>query len=407
MARSFRVSALVMNSGTSDFLNASRWIAAFFVVFGHVFNISIANYYDVVHRNLLLRLIHFFSGFGYIAVIIFFVISGFLVGGRALLNLQNKGFNVVDYFVNRFSRIYTVLIPALIVCYLLDWSGIKLLNGSGIYTHPEGFYGNSFGNDITHHLSFRIFVGNLLQLQTITVTSLGSNGPLWSLANEWWYYVLFGLCMIAYRPRRLLTRLIAVGAIVAMVALLPLSISLWFVVWGIGAGIAVLDRYWAGWPFFVGATIFVVCLVAIRRLTGETDIGMASQFAVDLAVAVSYSIAVLCAKNLKEWGRFGSLHRTLASFSYTVYLVHFPAMVFIAAFMKAVLDIGFLRRPNLATMIYVGALLAMLYGYAWIFAAFTEAHTNAVRSRLSLAIPRLFYWVKHLHPQKGVGRIYP
>jgi peptidoglycan/LPS O-acetylase OafA/YrhL len=76
MARSFRVSALVMNSGTSDFLNASRWIAAFFVVFGHVFNISIANYYDVVHRNLLLRVIHFFSGFGYIAVIIFFVISG-------------------------------------------------------------------------------------------------------------------------------------------------------------------------------------------------------------------------------------------------------------------------------------------------------------------------------------------
>ncbi len=162
-----------MNSGTSDFLNASRWIAAFLVVLGHVFNISIAHYYDIPDRSLLLRGLHFFSGFAHIAVIVFFVISGFLVGGRAILRFSNQGFSVTDYFLHRFSRIYTVFIPALIVGCILDWSGIKFFNSSGIYIHPDQFYGNPLGNDITNHLSLEIFVGNLMQLQTIIVSSLG------------------------------------------------------------------------------------------------------------------------------------------------------------------------------------------------------------------------------------------
>jgi peptidoglycan/LPS O-acetylase OafA/YrhL len=67
------------------------------------------------------------------------VISGFLVGGRTILNLHDKGFGIIDYLVHRFSRIYTVLIPALIVGFILDRLGIA----SGIYNHPDQFYTNS------------------------------------------------------------------------------------------------------------------------------------------------------------------------------------------------------------------------------------------------------------------------
>ena len=186
-----------------------------------------------------------------------------------------------------------MLIPALIIGCVLDWLGIRLFDLSGIYTHPDQFYTNTFGNNIAKHLNFGIFAGNLLQLQTIIVSSLGSNGPLWSLANEWWYYVLFGLCMIAYRPGPMLARFVAGGVIVAMTMALPLTISLWFVVWGIGAGLAVLDRYWAGWPFFAGATIVAICLVAVRwtnpwlMYRGMTN-HVATDFAMDLAVAAGF-----------------------------------------------------------------------------------------------------------------------
>ena len=58
-------------------------------------------------------------------MIVFFVISGFLVGGRTILNLHDKGFGIIDYLVHRFSRIYTVLILALIVRFILDRLGIE------------------------------------------------------------------------------------------------------------------------------------------------------------------------------------------------------------------------------------------------------------------------------------------
>ena len=180
-----------MNSGTSAFLNASRWIAAFCVVVGHVYNISI-NYHNIEVPSLPQRAVNFLGGFGHMSVIVFFVISGFLIGGRTVLGLRDKNLWLTTILINRFSRIYAVLIPALIVGFILDWVGVEFFNASSIYTHPDEFYTNTFGDNIATHLNFDTFVGNLLQLQTIVVSALGSNGPLWSLANEWWYYVLFG-----------------------------------------------------------------------------------------------------------------------------------------------------------------------------------------------------------------------
>jgi peptidoglycan/LPS O-acetylase OafA/YrhL len=392
-----------MNSGTSDFLNASRWVAALAVVFYHVYNISVGDHDHVEHLSLFWRGVHFFGGFGHIAVIGFFVISGFLVGGGVILRLPYKGFDVTDYFIHRFSRIYTVLIAALFVSYCVDWLGINYLDSSGIYIHPDQFYANQFGNDITSHLGLGILIGNLMQLQEIIVPSLGSNGPLWSLANEWWYYVLFGFGMVAYRPGRLLTRVIAGGAVAVIFILLPLPISLLFVVWGIGAGVAVLDRYWAAWPFFIGATVAAVCLIAVRWLAAHHENALITgEFILDLGAALGYSVALVCAKNLKGRVKFWPLHRRLASFSYTVYLVHFPAMVFIAAFLKETFQIGFLRERSVTTVIYLGILLLLLYGYAWIFAAFTEAQTDRIRSRLSHAVSvcrqQANFFVRHIMP---------
>jgi peptidoglycan/LPS O-acetylase OafA/YrhL len=381
-----------MNQGTSDFLNASRWTAAFFVVLYHVYNLSIAKHPPDVPLALLFRTLHFFGGFGHIAVIVFFVISGFLIGGRTILNLHDRGFNLTDYFVHRFSRIYTVFIPALAIGYLIDWCGVQFFDASGVYNYPDQFYTNAFGNDISTHLSLNTFVGNLLQLQSITVSVLGSNGPLWSLANEWWYYVLFACGIIMYRASRISSRVLAGAVILAMIFALPPTVSFWFAIWALGAGIAVLDRYWKGWPFLYGVTIAVVCLVAVRFITARNaSTGIVTDFTLDLIVGLGFSAALLCAKNSRQLGKFRTFHRDFASFSYTVYLVHFPALVFVAAMMKDVFHIGFLRQPSVGTLAYAMALLLILYGYAWIFAAVTEAHTDAIRSRLSLLTAALRY----------------
>ena len=45
------------------------------------------------------------------SVLALFVIGGFLVGGPALINLRTRKFCLLDYLVNRFSRIFIVLFP--------------------------------------------------------------------------------------------------------------------------------------------------------------------------------------------------------------------------------------------------------------------------------------------------------
>jgi peptidoglycan/LPS O-acetylase OafA/YrhL len=374
----------LVNSGTSDFLSASRWVAAFFVVIFHVFNISV--YYSGP-QGLLFRCVHFLCGFGHIAVIVFFVISGFLVGGGSILRLENKGFDLIDYFIHRFARIYTVLLPALIACFMLDRLGITLFNGSEIY---HLFYSNEFGDDLTIHLGLVTFIGNLLQLQMIAVSTFGSDGPLWSLANEWWYYVVFGFSMVAYHMRSMFTRVFAAFVSLAVVILLPPKISLWFVMWGIGAGAAVLDRCWAGWPFHFAATIALICLIAVRLASRYMDTENLD-FILDLVVALGYSVALVSAKNHKGPQRFWTVNRRLASFSYSLYLVHFPVMVFVAAVFKDVFDISSARPPSVAALLYGAASMVFIYGFAWIFASATEAHTDTVKSRLSLAISDLRY----------------
>ena len=109
-------------------------------------------------------------------------------------------------------------------------------------------------------------------------------------------------------------------------------------------------------------------------------------FILDLVVALGYSVALVSAKNHKGPQRFWTANRRLASFSYSLYLVHFPVMVFVAVVFKDVFDISFERPPSVAALLYGAASLVIIYGFAWIFASATEAHTDTVRSRLSLAI---------------------
>ena len=338
-----------MHQGTSNFLNASRWIAALFVVIGHVFSISLVNYYNSDRSSLLLKGNLFFwwlwSSLGHGL----FRNKRFPCWRSYNFTIPENDFEPVSYCVARISRIYTVFIPALIIGLIIDKIGISLLNDSGIYFHPDNFYYNSLGNDISRHLSIGVLVANVMQLQTILTSSLGSNAPLWSLANEWWYYVIFGLFMIGYRSQKIRMWGITSSAIIIILIGLPLPISLWFALWVIGAGVAVLDRYWRGLPFWAGVTVMLICLVA-GRWTNNRQIrtGIAAHFAVDLAAALGYSIALVSAKNQHNPRKFKSFHRSFAGFSYTTYLVHFPAMVFIAAFLKTMFNIGFVQQPTAA-----------------------------------------------------------
>lgn len=75
------LSDLSISPTLSNNLNFLRWIAAFLVVVGHLRSLMFPEYSKLVNPSIFQKIFYFITGLGHEGVIIFFVISGFLVGG--------------------------------------------------------------------------------------------------------------------------------------------------------------------------------------------------------------------------------------------------------------------------------------------------------------------------------------
>ena len=95
-----------------DFLRAA---AALLVLFGHTRR-AYFHYTDVLAQpGLSLKLFYFFTSLEGEAAVIFFVLSGFLIGGSLADSIQRGNFDLVRYLIARFVRIYIVYLPALVI----------------------------------------------------------------------------------------------------------------------------------------------------------------------------------------------------------------------------------------------------------------------------------------------------
>lgn len=171
----------LINEDVSLVLDLIRGVSAQMVVIGHL--LSFLKIYP--NSNTLNPL--YIQNVG---VVIFFILSGFLISYSLLNKLRNQQYTFKEYFIERFSRIYSGFIPSLFLILLIDFINVKI--NMSDYTHGEAF------NLIT-------FLGNLLMLQDFPfsnfITSFGSGRVLWTLAIEWWLYLFFGYLLLFKRER--------------------------------------------------------------------------------------------------------------------------------------------------------------------------------------------------------------
>ncbi len=167
---------------------------------------------------------------------VFFVLSGFLVGGSVIRGRMEDRWSWSLYLINRLTRLWVVLIPALILGSIWDHSGIHIFGVAGIYGgHAQANVGRV---PVLPRLSASVMLGNALFLQGIYAPTFGSNGPLWSLSNEFWYYLLFPLMVPAFLLRKFdwSTVLYASAGLIIVFAI-GWPICLYFLIWLLGAEI--------------------------------------------------------------------------------------------------------------------------------------------------------------------------
>jgi peptidoglycan/LPS O-acetylase OafA/YrhL len=155
------------------------------------------------------------------AVIVFFVLSGFVIAYVTETREKSAG----DYIISRTTRIYSVSLPALLITFALHTIGSAV--------RPD-FY-PSYSNDAMYGSILQFFCG-------LTFTSelwwlhvpIFSNVPYWSLSYEVWYYVIFGAAVFAppvWRWVAILVLLAFLGpTIVTALPIWLLGVVLWRVV---------------------------------------------------------------------------------------------------------------------------------------------------------------------------------
>jgi len=374
----------------SAWLDFFRWVAAFDVLWGHTYSRYMPPYLDLApdERSIVYLIFAFPAGFIHFAVMIFFVLSGYLVGGNLLAEVRRTNdIDVARYLVRRLVRLWIVLLPALVVTCVLDLIGLaaKPPDASLLY-----------GPRIWETLGPGTFLCNAAFLQTVHCWEYGYNNAFWSLANEFWYYVAWPFIAFAFvRGPKLQIRLAVVLSTVACLTLLTARqfdgrpIASYMLIWLLGVGAAVARRPILNMPLWLWVAIFLAATVGFRLLVRHAQsLGDPNVFLVDRAFFVDMGISFIFANMLVAMKVAGGLrpppgallHKKFAGFSYSLYAVHEPILNCLAALVMVFLGVGVRTAPQgPGDWSIVLAAMALATGGSYLFSLATEAHTERAR----------------------------
>jgi peptidoglycan/LPS O-acetylase OafA/YrhL len=293
----------------SLYLDVVRTLAAVAVVIAHF------GYFHIFDARQIAAL----PDFGREAVIAFFVLSGFVIAYSA----ETKNRTLADYALARCARLYSVVLPVLLLAFVLS----GLAGGLAHAPIESGYELNKPWVYVPFHL---LFLGDLWSFAERPPWLL----PYWSLDYEAWYYVLFGAVWYLKGRRRVL----AVAAILALVGpRLWLLLPVWL------GGVA-LYRWQRAHVLPVGAAraLWALTTVAIA-VWGWLDpepwlrevangawpfpfirMGSADRVLADYAVGAMVLLNFAGARHagVKLSERAGAAIRRLSSHTFTLYLSH-------------------------------------------------------------------------------------
>lgn len=189
-----------MNASFSQYLDVLRVLAAMTVFLSHA-----------GHGHLVGGVLWRFTYWGHEAVVLFFVLSGYVISHVA----STRESTIKTYAVARLSRLYSVIVPVMLVTWALDFVGQSW--------SPQAYTTTGLVDAQTPQ-----WVGYALSLTMLNQswgwhTHFGSNAAYWSIPYEFWYYALFGSFVFLTGTRRwLATLLLALIAGPRILAMLPI-----------------------------------------------------------------------------------------------------------------------------------------------------------------------------------------
>ncbi len=348
-----------MDKNFSTYLDAVRFTSAAIVVFAH-------------SRHLVGEIVPYQTSLGLHAVAVFFVLSGYVIAFAAC----EKERTLSSFAISRLARVYSVALAAIGIS-----AAVQALSAAYDPSPQQTYQLDGWWKYLPLFLTFTYEVGPLRE-------QVFGNFPFWSLSFEVWYYVAFAVAFFYTGGRRLLL----LGVVFAIMGD---RVLLYFPIWIAGA----LLYHWHACvhlnPPIARALyglsligLFVLPLSGMGETVDDTFRAALSGWSYSHGdwserFASFYLIGALALLNLLTarfcrfvWldhprVRFGIVY--LASFTFTLYLIHWPLM-------RVPLIMGYDCHSPLGVIL----LIVWIAGATWMVGRFTE-HRKLVYRRIFAA----------------------
>lgn len=309
------------------------------------------------------------------AVVVFFVLSGLVIA----TSVHRRPTTLIRYGIARAARILPVSLAALIFA-TLAFVITTALGGSPQHTDTYG------------ELSL---AGTLLPLTFLSESPWGAgpvwNPPYWSLCYEVWYYALFGAAVFLRGPARIIALIVC--ALLAGPRIL-LMLPVWLV--GVtlalsplarrlgptGGAILLIAGVLGAW---VHTTMVMPGLQLIQALAGPFQHQLSfsrfalSDFLLALAVAAVFTgLRPLVTRWPVPWRALARPAHTLAGFSFTLYLFHWPLLL-------VAKTLGLTAGTSVPGFVLE---IAGLVGLCYVISLVTEQQSGRLRGWLESALAR-------------------
>jgi len=307
------------------------------------------------------------------AVAVFFIISGYLITQSILKNLQrNAGqLNFIDYASARISRIYPPLIFAILaslLCYLaLQMFGLPGADAPG--AQPFGLPDDAY----SARDKFSIRISDITNALLMNNGLLQVDGPLWSLCIEWRIYFIVAFLALSLTSRPVTLRLL--GLVLCAALFVPIGILnsntyyfflTWLAIWLMGSGIALAQA----WRFRLNmaarrvlllllASAAAGMLIANPELVPHSTMTTPQEYAFQLVLSLLYLGFLFPLREVEATAVRRALMK-LGDFSYTLYIVHFPLMLFLLSLTQGMVGYS-IGLAILSATVAVASILAIAH----------------------------------------------
>ncbi len=366
-------------------LDLIRGLSALLVCFDHV-----AHFYIDESRTELPQFITWFflalKHSGGFAVMVFFVLSGYLVGGSVISKYAKNKFTFRDYFIDRLSRLWVVLIPALIVTVCWDVMGKSHAGMGGYLGAFREVYGSGPSSEYPAVNTLSCFFGNLGFLQGVFTPIYGSNGPLWSLAYEWWYYLMFPLFFVGFfqlkSGKKTGGLTVLLGA--AILILLPKFMQAFFLVWCSGVLAYLLKNpTWRYTRFLTKNRLAVISLLAISLVFYGFGYPMNNFGKLAFGLCCAGFIPWISTLRISV----PSVEKSvvfLSDISFSLYLFHYPVILFCAFYFGKGNRVGLTWSSFLIAFLFCLSLVMYSIVFWYLFERRTYQFKGLIKKHLCI-----------------------